>query len=371
MSIHITTNTLSRLLLRSVSHLRIHTLPRISSRHISQKTYTLNNGTKLPAIGFGTFQDKEQQEVAVYNALTAGFKHIDTAKVYDTEEFIGKAIRKAGIARKDLFLTTKLWCNSFHPDDVEPALDEALAKLDTAYIDLFLMHYPCTFQRGTERFPKGDDGVMQMGETTYVDTWKAMEKLVNKGKVKAIGVSNFSKGEVQNLLEQGSIVRNLDSTTSTRLVADPVKKIPAVHQMELHPYLQQKSFVEWQKSKGIHMMQFSPLANQNNFYRDIYWATGKANAPRLIDEPILKRIGDKYSKSAAQVALAWGLANGRSIIPKSVVDWQIKENLDADFPLDAEDMEDIGRLDRALRFNDPSSAYNWQLYSDLEGAWST
>ncbi|KAJ4364949.1 hypothetical protein N0V83_008565 [Neocucurbitaria cava] len=327
-------------------------LYRASTRCISQKTYTLNNGVKLPAIGFGTFQDKEQQESAVYNALNAGFRHIDTAKVYDTEEFIGRAIRKAGVPRTDLFLTTKLWCNDFHPDDVEPALDEALAKLGTEHIDLFLTHYPCTFKRGTERFPKGEDGIMQMGETTYVDTWKAMEKLVHKGKAKAIGVSNFSQGEVQTLLDQGSIT-------------------PAVHQMELHPYLQQKSFVEWQKSKGIHMMQFSPLANQNNFYRDIYWATGKANAGRLIDEPILKEIGEKYGKSPAQVALAWGLANGRSVIPKSVVDWQITQNLESDFPLDAEDLEKIGTLDKQLRFNDPSSAYNWKLYSDLEGAWST
>lgn len=119
------------------------------------------------------------------------------------------------------------------------------------------------------------------------------------------------------------------------------------------------------------MMHFSPLANQNNFYRDIYWATGKANASRLIDEPILKDIGNKYGKSPAQVALAWGLAHGRSVIPKSVVDWQIRENLESDFTLDADDMEKIGTMDRKLRFNDPSSAYNWKLYSDLEGAWST
>lgn len=150
-----------------------------------------------------------------------------------------------------------------------------------------------------------------------------------------------------------------------RLLTLCLQQVPAVHQMELHPYLQQKEFVEWQKSKGIHMIQFSPLGNQNNFYRDIYWASGKADSNRLIDEPILKEIGDKYGKSSAQVALAWGLANGRSIIPKSVVDWQIQQNLESDFPLDAEDLQKIGTLDRKLRFNDPSSAYNWKLYSDL------
>lgn len=211
---------LSRTFLRPTSHHWSNVVPRACSRFVSQKVYVLNNGTKLPAIGFGTFQDKAQQEGAVYDALNAGFRHIDTAKVYDTEEYIGRAIRKAGIPREELFLTTKLWCNDFHPDDVEPALDEALDKLQSSYIDLFLMHYPCTFKRGTERFPKGGDGIMQMGETTYVDTWKAMEKLVHKGKAKAIGVSNFSNGEMQKLLDQGSMVSNGSIIVSNTSLTD-------------------------------------------------------------------------------------------------------------------------------------------------------
>ncbi|EKG19864.1 Aldo/keto reductase [Macrophomina phaseolina MS6] len=170
------------------------------------RVHTLNTGAKIPAIGFGTFQDKDAQEAAVTTALQTGYRHIDTARVYDTEIPIGKAIKASGVARGEIFLTTKLWCNSHHPDDVEPALDASLRDLDTPYVDLYLMHYPCTFARGEEQFPKGDDGKIIMGETTYVDTWRAMEKLLKTGKAKAIGVSNFSKGEIETLLREGSVV---------------------------------------------------------------------------------------------------------------------------------------------------------------------
>lgn len=126
---------------------------------------------------------------------------------YDTEIQVGKGIKASGVPREDIFLGTKLWCNSHHPDDVEAALDASLKDLDTPYVDLFLMHYPCTFQRGEDRFPKGADGKMIMGKTTFVDTWKAMEALLKTGKTKAIGVSNFSKDEVQTLIDKGSVVR--------------------------------------------------------------------------------------------------------------------------------------------------------------------
>ncbi|KAK9354067.1 NADP-dependent oxidoreductase domain-containing protein [Lipomyces doorenjongii] len=164
-----------------------------------------------------------------------------------------------------------------------------------ADVDLYLMHYPCTFARGPERFPKDED------ETTYEDTWKALEKLEKTGKTKAIGVSNFSKGEVENLLDNGTVP-------------------PAVHQMEV-------PFTQWNKEKGIHVMQFSPLGNQNSFYRDIYWSNGRANRGRLIDEPVLAEIGKKYNKTSVHVVLAWGINHGRSVIPKSTIPWQIEQNL--------------------------------------------
>ncbi|KAJ5815086.1 hypothetical protein N7474_006863 [Penicillium riverlandense] len=321
-----------------------------SSRSLATRatSYTINTGAKIPALGFGTFQDPDSQEETVSRALQKGMRLIDTARVYNVEEQVGRGIKKSGVPREDIFLGTKLWCNDYHPDDVERALNDSLRDLDTPYVDLLLMHYPCTFKRGPDRFPRDADGRMIRGETTYVDTWKAMEKLTKTGKVKAIGVSNFSMGEIETLLND----------TST---------VPAVHQMEVHPYLQQKGFNEWLQTKGIHVVQFSPLGNMNDFYRQTGWSKEIAHMMRVIDQPILKEIGQKYGKNPVQVVLAWGINSGRSVIPKSVVDWQIEENLEADFELQPEDMARIATLDVKARFNDPSLDYEWRLYSDLEG----
>lgn len=169
-------------------------------------SYTLNTGAKIPALGFGTFQDPESQEETVSQALQKGMHLIDTARVYNVEEQVGKGIKKSGIPREDIFVGTKLWCNDYHPEDVERALDDSLRDLDTPYVDLLLMHYPCTFKRGPERFPRDAEGRMIHGETTYVDTWRAMEKVTRTGKARAIGVSNFSKGEIENLLKETSTV---------------------------------------------------------------------------------------------------------------------------------------------------------------------
>lgn len=138
--------------------------------------------------------------------------------------------------------------------------------------------------------------------------------------------------------------------------------------MEVHPYLQQPAFNAWLQSKGIHVMQFSPLGNMNSFYRDVHWSKSLSNMPRVIDHPILQEIGQKYSKTPIQVALAWGINSGRTVIPKSVIDWQIKENLEADFLLDPQDMEMIATMDVKARFNDPSEYYRYRLYQGLDGS---
>lgn len=138
--------------------------------------------------------------------------------------------------------------------------------------------------------------------------------------------------------------------------------------MELHPYLQQPEFTKWNRSHGIHMTHFSPLGNQNAFYREVSWSKSQSHMERIIDHPTLKDIAEKYGKSSVQVALAWGVNNGRSVIPKSVIDWQIKQNLEADFELDAEDMDKIALMDLKMRFNDPAVEYRWPLYKGLDGA---
>lgn len=189
----------------SVHTMRINAL-RTAVRAISTRTHTLNTGAKIPAIGFGTFQDPDAQEDAVCRALQQGLRLIDTARVYNVEHQVGKGIKSSGIKREDIFLGTKLWCNNYHPDDVEKALDHSLKSLDTPYVDLLMMHYPCTFARGDDPFPRDAEGKMIAGKTTFVDTWKAMEKLVKSGRVKAIGVSNFSKGELQTLINETDTV---------------------------------------------------------------------------------------------------------------------------------------------------------------------
>lgn len=137
--------------------------------------------------------------------------------------------------------------------------------------------------------------------------------------------------------------------------------------MEVHPFLSQRSFTQWHADQGIHVQQFSPLGNQNSFYRDIYWSNGRAHRGRLIDEPVLSEIGEKYSKTPAQVVLAWGVNHGRSVIPKSIVPWQIEQNKASEFVLEAEDMARIDALNANLRFNTPDEAYRWPLYQGLDG----
>ncbi len=169
-----------------------------------------------------------------------------------------------------------------------------------------------------------------------------MEKLVENGKCKAIGISNFSKGELERLLKAASIP-------------------PAVHQIETHPYLAQHSFDAFHQQQNIHITQYSPFGNQNEIY-----SSGK-DIGKLIDDPTLAAIGQKYNKSGAQVALAWGIAHGRSVIPKSKTPSRIKANLEGDFKLEPEDVKKIDAMDKKMRFNDSSESFGWNFFADLDG----
>ncbi|TPX08707.1 uncharacterized protein E0L32_009896 [Thyridium curvatum] len=315
------------------------------------KVLELNNGYIMPALGLGTFQDPDEQETAVYTALKCGYRHIDTAYFYGTERQVGRGIRRSGVPREEIFLTTKLWNNAHHPDDVEPALDESLKALGTDYVDLYLMHFPCAFKRGPELLPFDENGkLIPEPSIHFVDTWRAMEMLVKAGKARAIGVSNFSKAEIERLLEEGSVV-------------------PAVHQMEMHPYLQQPEFASWLNEKGIRIVQFSPCANLNPFYSEASRAKDSARMTRLVHHPVMLEVAKKHGRSAIQIALAWAIQNGRSVIPKSTIEWQIRENAEAGLiTLDQEDLDKIERLDCKARFNDPSVKFGYKLHSGLDGA---
>ena len=224
---------------------------------------------------------------------------------------------------------------------MEPAIDASLKDLGTDYLDLYLMHWPSPFARGDALMPKKNDKI-QPGDTDYIDTWKAMEKTLKSGKTKAIGISNFSKAELERLLAE----------TAT---------VPAAHQIECHPWLQQSPFTAFHKEKGIHVQQYSPFGNQNAIY------DAGQNMGKLIDDPTVVEIGKKYGKNGAQVALAWGIANGHSVLPKSKTPERIRSNLAGDFRLEKEDLDKLSKIDKKLRFNDPSGNFSWTFYADLDG----
>lgn len=303
-------------------------------------TFTLNTGAKIPAVGFGTWQDVDAQENAVTTALNAGYRHIDTARIYGTEKAVGAAIRKSNIPRSEIFLTTKLWNTDHRHADVGNAIDASLSDLGLDYVDLFLMHWPVAWKPGDGMFPKENGQPVVLSDVDYVETWKAMEEVYKSGKAKAIGISNFSREETERVLSQGSVK-------------------PAVHQMELHPWLQQREFTNWLKGEGIHVTQYSPFGNLNPLY--------DGSQGRLVDDPTLVEIGKKYGKAGPQVALAWGISHGHSVIPKSKTEKRIKENLSGDFLLEAADVKRIDGIDKKLRFNDSSAEFGWEFFKGLDG----
>ncbi|KAJ5429386.1 Short-chain dehydrogenase/reductase SDR [Penicillium cf. griseofulvum] len=304
----------------------------------------LNTGAEIPAIGFGTWQDEGAQEDAVAEALKAGYRHIDTARVYGTEKAVGKGVKKSSIPREEIFITTKLWNNKHHPDDVGPALQQSLDDLGMEYVDLFLMHWPVAWKAGEDLFPKKDGKPIMENIDILDKTYAAMEQLLKTGKVKAIGVSNCDKAEMERLVKNSSI-------------------IPAVHQMECHPWLQQHDFTAWHRENGIHVTHYSPFGNQNSLYGE----KGKGGLGKLIEEPVLAEIGEQYNKTAAQVALAWGVSQGHSVLPKSKTPSRIRANLQGDFKLSPQDMKKIEKLNKKLRFNDSSDEFGRVFFNDLEG----
>lgn len=254
---------------------------------------TLNNGVKMPLEGFGVFQvpDPAQCEQAVLDAIASGYRLIDTAAAYMNEKAVGEAIKKSGVPREELFITTKLWVQDASYEAAKKAIQTSLDNLGLSYLDLYLIHQP-------------------MGD--YVGAYRAMEEAYKEGKLKAIGVCNFYPHRLADLCET-------------------VEVIPAVNQVELHPFFQQENALALMKEYGVVPEAWGPFAEGNH---------------GIFTHPVLTAIGQKYGKSAAQVALRWNVQRGVVVIPKSVHKERIEQNMNIwDFQLSDEDMAEIAKLD--------------------------
>eukprot|EP00117_Sycon_ciliatum_P014198 scpid33188/ scgid14555/ Aldo-keto reductase family 4 member C9 len=296
------------------------------------KTVTLNNGAKMPMIGIGTWLARPGEvHAAIAEALKIGYNHVDCAHVYYNEEEVGAALEMAFssgyIKREDLWITSKLWCADFAPDDVLRACERTLKDLHVDHLDLYLMHWPIRIRKGAAQ-PGQIDPSDQLGYSRdmVVETWREMEKLVERGLVRAIGVSNFTERKLFNFLED-------------------IKTKPAVHQVECHPYFQQRKMKEFCTKSGIQFQSYSPLGAPERPPRN-----REANAPLVMADQALKEIAAKHSCSVAQVAIAWQYQSGVPLLVKSVHAERIAQNLAAkDIHLEEGDMAAIDALDRNAR----------------------
>jgi diketogulonate reductase-like aldo/keto reductase len=256
----------------------------------------LNNGVLIPALGLGTWGMQQMEVEATLAALELGYRHIDTAKIYGTEEGVGRAVRQSGILREEIFITTKLWNSDQGYDKALKAIEESLQKLNTPFVDLYLVHWPLTEE--------------DHGENKREETWRAMEEIYARGYARAIGVSNY---ELSHLLEMENY-----STVP-----------PAVNQIERHPWRQQKDIVEYCLNRGIAVINYAPLTRRQK-----------------MSDPTVEEIANKHEVTDAAVLLSWGLQHCNIVIPKSAQIAHLEENLQAfNVHLDEEDLEALDSLD--------------------------
>lgn len=254
---------------------------------------TLNNGTKMPMLGYGVYQvSKGECERCVLDALDVGYRLIDTAQSYFNEPEVGNAIAKSGIERSEIFLTTKVWIEHYGYDECRASVMQSLEKLKTDYIDLCLLHQPFADVYGA---------------------YRALEDLMAEGRIKAIGISNFAPDRMVDL-------------------ASFARTVPTVNQIEIHPHHQQTAAIEWNRKYGVTPEAWAPFGEGRN---------------GMFDEPLLTEIGKKYGKTAAQVILRWHIQRGIVVIPKSTHIERMRENFSVfDFELQSDDMQKIQTLDK-------------------------
>ncbi|XP_062398909.1 aldo-keto reductase family 1 member A1-A [Sardina pilchardus] len=296
---------------------------------------TLSTGQRMPAVGLGTWKSSPGQvKQAVLAALDCGYRHIDCAAAYSNEHEVGEALAERvgpgkSLKREEVFVTSKLWNTKHHPDDVEAACRKTLSDLELSYLDLYLMHWPMAFQRGVELMPRRPDGTVRYADTHYRDTWVAMEKLVDQGLVKAIGLSNFNAKQIDDILSMA-------------------KHKPVVNQVECHPYLVQSELLAHCKNRGVAVTAYSPLGSP-----DRPWAA--PGEPLLLEDPQILTMAKHYNKTPAQVIIRWQVQRGVICIPKSVTPSRIKQNLEVfDFEISEKDMTQINSFNRNERLIIPT-----------------
>jgi 2,5-diketo-D-gluconate reductase A len=268
-------------------------------------TIALHDGVAIPQLGFGVFQvPPDETRIAVEDALAAGYRHIDTAAAYGNEAGVAAAIAASGIARDELFITTKLWNSEQGFDSTLAAFNKSIEALDTPYVDLYLIHWPMPT------------------EGRFLDTWRAFERIKSEGGARSIGVSNFRVPDLEKLL------------------AADLAEQPTINQIELHPYLQQEELRAWHAEHGVVTEAWSPIAQG-----------------AVLDDETLETIAAHHQRTTAQVVLRWHLQLGNVVIPKSVTPERVRENFEVfDFELTEDDMAAIARLDRGQRTGpDPST----------------
>ena len=262
-----------------------------------QSRVTLSDGNTMPLFGLGVWAANPGQETqdAVSCALEVGYRHIDTASMYGNEQDVGSALNACGVPRNEIFVTTKVWETEQGYEPTLRAFEQSQQKLGLEFVDLYLIHWPVEGQR--------------------VDTWQALERLQNEGRVKSIGVSNFSPSHLQEIFESG-------------------KQRPTVNQIELSPFLQQRTIADFTRSAGIHLTAYCPLARGERF-----------------SHRSLQDIAEQTGKTPAQIMIRWGLQQGQTMIPKSVNPVRIRQNADVfDFTLSDKQMRLLAELDEGFRF---------------------
>jgi alcohol dehydrogenase (NADP+) len=282
-----------------------------------------NNTIRMPALGFGTLiPDAAATISATRDALEAGFRHFDCAERYRNESEVGEALQAGlaagGIAREDIFVTTKLWNTNHRPERVEPAFEASLKRLQLSYLDLYLIHTPFAFQPGDEQDPRDQNGnVIYDRGVTLLDTWRAMERLVDGGKCRAIGLADVTLDKLLPIYESARIK-------------------PAVVQVEAHPYLPETELLEFCKEKDIVFLAFAPL--------------GHGIKPGPLEDPVVLAIAARVGKTPAQVLLAWAVQRGTALLTTARTAARARENFDIS-PLPEDAFDEISRIQTRQRFN--------------------